>query len=123
MAVNDLPQYAEGERHIATTRETRCAAAEVVHRLHLVHKKIIDERGGFSNPTLRKDRVMPATKDRYRLDPCPAEERVCEYYEDTCEGYEPRPRNANEGFVPDGSGVVYQECGGGRRIIRKKIGN
>lgn len=64
---------------------------------------------------------MAATKSHYRMDPCPAEERVCEYYEDTCEGYEPKQRRADDGYVPDGSGIVYQPCGGGRRILRKKI--
>lgn len=65
---------------------------------------------------------MSAAKKHFHLDPCPVEERMCEYYEDTNEGYEPRPRQTSDGYVPDGSGVVYQECGGGRRIIRKKIG-
>lgn len=58
----------------------------------------------------------------FRLDPCPAEERVCDFYDDLPAGYLPATRQADDGYVPDDSGVVFQQCGGGRRVIRKKIG-
>lgn len=64
---------------------------------------------------------MSATKSHYRLDPCPAEERVSEFY-DVPDGYEVHERRATEGYQHGDDGIIRQKCGGGRRVIRKKIG-
>ena len=67
---------------------------------------------------------MPEQLDKRipnRLDPCPAEERVCEWY-DVPDLYAPTTHGAKEGESVDDGGVVYQRCGGGRRVLKKKIG-
>lgn len=68
---------------------------------------------------------MPAAiATRLRLDPCPASERVSEYDTDDCpEGYEASVQRATEGYNHGEDGIIRQKCGGGRRIIKKKIGN
>ena len=64
---------------------------------------------------------VQATEKPLRLDPCPAEERVAEYY-DTIDGYQPTTKQLTDRNIPDDTGITFERCGGGRRIIRKKIG-
>lgn len=54
----------------------------------------------------------------YRLDPCPTEERVGSSGPST----EPDLYRRGETTVSS-EGITYQPCGGGRRIIKKKIGD
>lgn len=63
---------------------------------------------------------QPPTLPPFRLDPCPAAERVCEWY-DVPDAYAPGTKLGTEGEVVDDGGVTYQKCGGGRRVVRKKI--
>lgn len=55
------------------------------------------------------------------LSPCPANERVCEVY-DVPEAYAPGTKHGREGESISEDGIIYQRCGGGRRIIKKRIG-
>lgn len=56
-----------------------------------------------------------------RLDPCPASERVCEWY-DVPEMYAPGTKTGAEGESVGEDGIVRQKCGGGHRVVRKRIG-
>lgn len=58
---------------------------------------------------------------RDRRDPCPAEERVESWY-DVPDAYAPGTKRGREGEVVGEDGIHYQKCGGGRRIVKKKIG-
>lgn len=57
-----------------------------------------------------------------RFGPCPAEERVALMY-DVPDQYGWSPNIGREGESVGDDGIHRQRCGGGRRIIRKKIGN
>ena len=56
----------------------------------------------------------------FRLDPCPAEERVCDFY-DVPDAYHVGANRAIEGYDHGDDGIIRQKCGGGRRIIKKKL--
>ena len=74
--------------------------------------------------TYERMKIMEAAtqqKPPYRLDPCPADERVCDYY-DVPQEYEPGTKTASEGEAVGEDGITRQRCGGGHRIIKKKIG-
>lgn len=45
-----------------------------------------------------------------------------ETVEEVYGAYQAKVHNAKEHSTPEPTGVIYQRCGGGRRIIRKKIG-
>ena len=57
----------------------------------------------------------------YRLDPCPADERVGTTY--LQEQSDAGAKGGKEGEVVGDDGIHYQKCGGGRRVLRKKIGS
>ena len=62
-------------------------------------------------------------KPAYKLSPCPAEERVCKWYDVPQEYAVGGVKGGSEGEQVGEDGIIYQKCGGGRRIVRKKIGN
>ncbi len=64
---------------------------------------------------------VATTVKTWKLDPCPAQERVCEFY-DIPHEYQPAVKTGAEGEVVGEDGVRYQKCGGGRRVLKKKIG-
>ena len=66
--------------------------------------------------------VPAIVKPAWKMSPCPAEERVCAWY-DVPQEYAPGVKTGSEGEKTGEDGVHYQKCGGGRRIVRKKIGN
>lgn len=57
-----------------------------------------------------------------RLGPCPADERVGQRY-DVPDAYAPGTKRGKEGESVGDDGIHRQKCGGGSRVIRKKIGN
>jgi hypothetical protein len=63
-----------------------------------------------------------AMQKPFRLDPCPAEERVAEFYDVPAEYCLATAQGGVEGYQFGEDGIVRQKCGGGRRIIRKRIG-
>ena len=72
---------------------------------------------------------MSAQAAPYRLDPCPASERVGTTdlpHRRSRDQVEPSYTGATgcgrEDEEMGDDGVLYQKCGGGRRILRKKIG-
>lgn len=56
-----------------------------------------------------------------KLGPCPADERVAEFYDVPAE-YEPGVRGGKEGEIVGEDGITRQRCGGGHRVIKKRIG-
>lgn len=56
----------------------------------------------------------------YRLDPCPASERV-QSFTDVPDAYAPGVKCGKEGEVQGEDGIIRQKCGGGFRVIKKKI--
>lgn len=61
------------------------------------------------------------SKKPYRLDPCPAAERVEDCY-DVPDAYQVATRETTDRDVPDETGITYERCGGGRRVVKKRIG-
>lgn len=57
----------------------------------------------------------------YKLSPCPASERVFALC-DVPDLYAVGMKGGKEGEYTDDSGITFQRCGGGRRVVKKKIG-
>ncbi len=55
-----------------------------------------------------------------KISPCPVDERVCLYY-DVPGAFIPGLKTGKDNEYTDDSGVHFQRCGGGRRVIRRKI--
>lgn len=60
-------------------------------------------------------------KPPFKMSPCPAEERVCAFY-DIPQEYASDVKTGKEGEKTGDDGIHYQKCGGGRRVLKKKLG-
>lgn len=64
--------------------------------------------------------VVQETKP-WKRSPCPAEERA-DALEVAPDQYAAQVGGGTEGYVVGEDGITRQKCGGGHRVIRKKIG-
>lgn len=67
------------------------------------------------------EKAAKRAAQHYKLGPCPVDERVHEF-DGEVDTYAASTKRGCEGESVGEDGVYYQKCGGGRRIVRKKIG-